>query len=66
MYTTGQILKVPVLVIKDETSAGKEYRTGIVIGASQTVEDATELRVETGEGRYVIANIKNSELAEAN
>ncbi len=65
MYKIGEILKVPILIIKNN-GAEKGFAFGIVLGESKTVEDATELRVDLSDERFTIANIKNSDLIELN
>lgn len=66
MYKIGEVLKVPVLIIKHDTGAERGYAFGVVLGESKTVEDATELRVELEDERFTVANIKNSDLQELN
>ncbi len=66
MYQKGEKLKVPVLHVQNGEEVSKGYAFGEVLGDSQSVTEATELRVELGEGRYTIANIKNSDLEELN
>lgn len=66
MYQAGEILKVPVIMVQNGEEASKGYAMGEVLGASETVDGATQLRVDLGDGRFTIANIKNSDLDELN